>query len=221
MVTAFLCLVAAPHALASVPHASVVRTLSLRNVAPSVLAQQLIDPTAQHPLTEGLERLSPDDSRKTLTLSGPLETVKRVEQAVRWLDVHTPQVELMVEVMELPGKPLEGRVLVNHSTRGSLTLSGRQSLCQLLLAPHLNRDGSCSLAVSVAYNKFRGEGELPKRITTSGITTFRRVALGKPLELGLASVEGIELDATEGGYWRKDKDQPPTLRVRITPRLKK
>ena len=205
--------------LASLSRGPVVHTLSLRHVAPSLMSQRLFDPTAAHPLTEGLERLSPDDTRKTLTLSGPPEVVKTVEQAVRWLDVPTPRIELEVEIMEFPGKPLQGRALVSQNTQGTLLIFGRQSRYQLQVSPHLNGDGTCSMAIGIVCQK-RGT-DIAQHSVMSGISSYFRVALGKSLNLGLGSLEGIEVDPASGRYVRRDKDQPPTLRVRITPRVKK
>ena len=61
-----------------------VRTLHLKNVSPTRIAQQLVDPRGRHPLTGELERLTPDDTRNTLTLVGAVDAVKTVEQVVRW-----------------------------------------------------------------------------------------------------------------------------------------
>jgi hypothetical protein len=167
---------------------------------------RLLEDSARKPLTQGLERLTPDDSRKTLTLAGSPEAIKTVEQVTRWLDVPTPQVEVLIDLEEQPGSPLQGRAILRQNERGSVVLVGKDSRLTLQLMPHLNRDGTCTMAMGATYlRNVPGEN----RASTTGITSFQRGKLGRPLTLGLAALRN------------GDETVAPTLSVRITPRIKR
>lgn len=183
-----------------------VRTLHLKNVSPTRIAQQLVDPAGRHPLTGELERLTPDDTRNTLTLVGTVDAVKTVEQVVRWLDIRKPQFELEVEVMGVPQTPLKGKVLIAQNERGTLTLFGKNNRMQFQFVPHLNRDGTCSVLII-------SEQEVvvpttPEGLHRSGTTAFVRLGLGK--SVALATTIGLAVE-----------NSMTYFPVRITPRLKK
>lgn len=198
-----------PLLLFTVVPTTTTKTLHLKHVAPSQLTLQLIDQAARHPLTEKLERLTPNDTRNTLILVGPSETVKTIEQAVRWLDVKKPTIELEVEVVGAPDRQLKGSVLIAQNERGTLTLLAKDTQLQFQLTPHVNGDGTCSLMIATEqHQSFPVSSEGFPRTSRSGMSSFVRVRLGKSVSLGMPI--GMRTEETT-----------VSLPVRITPRLKK
>jgi type II secretory pathway component GspD/PulD (secretin) len=198
-----------PLLLLTIAPTTTTKTLHLKHVAPSQLTLQLIDQAARHPFTEKLERLTPNDTRNTLTLVGPNEAVKTVEQAVRWLDVKKPTIELEVEVVGAPDRQLKGSVLIAQNERGMLTLLARDTRLQFQLTPHINGDGTCSLMIATEQNQsYSVSSEGFPRTSRSGMSSFVRVRLGKPVSLGMPI--GMRMEETT-----------TSLPIRITPRLKK
>lgn len=181
--------------------APVQRTVFLRHVVPSQLTQRLIDRHAQAPMTSGLTELTTDDSRRTVTLSGPEASVKTVEQVLHWLDVKTPTVEVEVVIKDGAGTPLRSKVRVPQDERGSVVLQRDDQHYRVEVNPHLNRDHTCSLAVAVTLERERREH--PGRVV-SGISGFQRVAPGRAITLGIGALAG---------------NASPTVEVQLIPRL--
>ncbi len=193
----------APLFLLFAPATFSVRTLHIKNIAPSQLTTRLAAST----FTQKLECLTPDDSRKTLTVSGPTVAVQNLAQVVRWLDIPKRQLELLVEIEETPGVRLRSRIELGNNELGIVTLFGNHTRHRFQLVPHLNADKTVSLAIG-AENLRSLEGQ-PTHEVTSGLTSFIRLSPNKP----------IELRAPMG--FPRDQSSPAFLPLRITTRLKK
>ena len=192
----------APLFLLLAPATFSVRTLHLQNITPSQLTMRLAAST----FTQELECLTPDDSRKTLTVSGPTAAVQNLVQVVRWLDIPKRQLELLVEIEETPGVRLRSRIELDNNETGIVTLFGNHTRHRFQLIPHLNGDKTLSLAVGV--ENLQNLGGRPARQVTSGLTSFVRFSPNKP----------IELRAPIGA---RGESGPAFLPLRITTRLKK
>jgi hypothetical protein len=220
----------------------VTHTIRLRHVLPSRMSERLLDPRATHPLSEALEQLSLDDKKKTITLKGSAEAVEQVEQAIRWLDVPTPKIEVEIEaeITTSSKENLRGRVLINTDACGTLVLSSRQSHVTLQIVPHLNRNKTCSLAISVIYQKRTEQSRYVMDLDDSpnllyrksfpsinwlssnegrfmsGLTSLKLVPLGKTLKLDMGILGGLVLRSTQEPYSFSGKGQstsyyPPIL----------
>jgi len=164
----------------------------LRHVVPSQVTQRLSErDLPQRSLTQGLTELTADDTRKTVTLVGPAESVKTVE--------------VEVEIQDRVGAPLRSTVRVPQDETRSVVLQRGDRRYTITLDPHINQDKTCSLHVAVTYQR---ESVERQRYSTSAISGFQRVAQGKPILLGVGALRREEEQA-----------EPATIEVRLTPRV--
>lgn len=179
--------------LLSTPTTYTVRTVHLKHALPSHISSLLATREKDHSLAESLEYLTPDDRRKTLTLSGPTPAVDEVTQVAKWLDVPAPEVELSVELEENPNAPLRSQVTLAANQWGAVTLVGKAASYRLDLLPKVDGGGTVSFVVRLDQVRVRkSTGVMRRGETHTGITSFVRLTVGKPGELRAPNVAALE-----------------------------
>ena len=179
--------------LLSTPTTYTVRTVHLKHALPSQVSSLLTLREKDHSLAESLEYLTPDDRRKTLTLSGPTPAVEEVTLVAKWLDVPAAQVELSVELGESPNVPLRSQVTLVANQWGSVTLLGKTTSYHLDLLPHVDAGGSISFVVRLDQERTkRYPGSVRARTVHTGITSFVRLTNGKAGELRAPTLAASE-----------------------------
>jgi hypothetical protein len=179
-----------------------VRTLHLKNISPSQLVARLHEAK----FAQSLDKLIPDEPRKTVVLSGPTPIVEELVQVTQWLDIPTPQIELAVEIADSgSGKVLKRQLQVGNNQTGFVQATGKQRDYQLQVSAHLTQGGAVALFMTTLEQKQLSAK--PLRQQGIGGIQLRRVPLGKTFELHAPTL-------------RDSKKSPTFLLIRVTPRLK-
>ncbi|HVK06219.1 MAG TPA: secretin N-terminal domain-containing protein [Armatimonadaceae bacterium] len=110
-------------------------------------------------LPAGLSRVSPDDAAGTLTVRGSAASIDELREMTRLLDVAPRRVRLNVRILRgtFTGKAVEAVTEVaaftsevTNNRAGESTAIGDGHIFRARLTPHVNGDGSVSLAASLS-----------------------------------------------------------------------
>lgn len=145
----------------SLPAFAETQTFALKYTTPAAVASMLSDDTKLM-LPDGIDSMTLELKKSALTFAGTPEALEQVGSLLKLLDVPTKKVKVTLRIVQ-GQKQATVSTEAKNNKRCQVADPGRY---EFTLMPHINGDGSVSLAIESATEK-----------------AFRRISPGKPLSV--------------------------------------
>jgi hypothetical protein len=146
------------------------RRVQLWGVPDQVSPALYVAPILQRPATflSGISHLTPDDTRKRLTVSGTKRAVTEIKKLASLFDVASKDIRVLVRVLRPNASEPSPSVVAtatleaenNKPNRVTLLIEGRPF--RLIVTPHRNGDGSVFVAVELSADQANPRYSLSK-----------------------------------------------------------
>lgn len=177
--------------------------IEITYIKPSAVIAYLRDKTGENKglMPKGIDSLSPDDLNKNLLVTGSAESIARLQEIVRLLDIPTPTVHFLVRILRPttsetnpvspPAVVATASSEVQNNGTTPLTILISDISIDLSVTPHVNGDGTVLISSRASFTQTT-QSKLgdSKRVSTGSATKVVQPGRGGIL-FGIVNTEII------------------------------